>query len=283
MVNALKRCYWTLNQKRLSGYWASRRIYRLISRIGYYFSGFGISGVKAVFRKMYDSSEVLIKVENKYKAPFYIRLNTSDEPTFTQIFKNMEYEFEVSKIPDVIIDAGANIGLASIYLTNRYPTAKIISIEPEKSNFDLLVANVAPYPKIVPLRAALWHKNEKISLVDRGLGDWGFMTDTKADIEKITGDVVDAVDGITVDEVMSQHSLSEVDILKIDIEGAEREVFSDTASWIGGVNSIIIELHERMKPGCSRSFYNGSDGFSEEWMQGENIYLSRGLIVQSNK
>ena len=66
-----------------------------------------------------------------------------------------------------------------------------------------------------------------------------------------------------------------IDILKIDIEGAEKEVFSDTSAWIEKVDSIIIELHERMKPGCISSFYAGSRGFNKEWRQGENIYLSR--------
>lgn len=52
-------------------------------------------------------------------------------------------------------------------------------------------------------------------------------------------------------------------------------MFSDTSSWIEKVDSIIIELHERMKAGCNRSFYCGSNGFNSEWEQGENVYLSR--------
>jgi hypothetical protein len=62
----------------------------------------------------------------------------------------------------------------------------------------------------------------------------------------------------------------------MDIEGAEREVFSDATPWIYKVDSIIIELHERMKAGCNRSFYCGTNGFDHEWIQGENICLSRG-------
>ena len=69
--------------------------------------------------------------------------------------------------------------------------------------------------------------------------------------------------------------LDHVDFLKIDIEGAEREVFSDTSSWIEKVDSIIIELHEHLKAGCNRSFFCGSNGFDNEWLQGENVYLSR--------
>ena len=64
-------------------------------------------------------------------------------------------------------------GFASIYFANKYPGAKIIAIEPEQSNFELLKDNIAPYPNIIPIQAALWHKNEEINLIDPGLGKSG--------------------------------------------------------------------------------------------------------------
>ena len=86
-------------------------------------------------------------------------------------------DFEVEKPPRTLVDAGANIGLASLYFANRFPSANIIAIEPEQSNFDLLRKNVAPYETITPIRAALWHENGIIKLVDpERLGKWGFMT-----------------------------------------------------------------------------------------------------------
>ena len=47
------------------------------------------------------------------------------------------------------------------------------------------------------------------------------------------------------------------------------------SSWIDKVDTVIIELHERVKSGCNRSFYKGTTGFDDEWMQGENVYLTR--------
>ncbi len=81
---------------------------------------------------------------------------------------------------------------------------------------------------------------------------------------------------MTVERIMSEYGLEKIDLLKIDIEGAEKEVFSETSNWIGLVDSIVVELHERLRGGCNRSFYRGSEGFALEWMQGENICLSRG-------
>jgi FkbM family methyltransferase len=204
-----------------------------------------------------------------------LRAGTSDIPTYHQVFIKKEYAFRTSKMPAVIVDAGANIGLASILFANRFPKAKIIAIEPEKSNFELLRKNTACYPNIVALRAALWNKNEEISLIDPGFGHWGFITEQKNG--RHAGK--ELVPAITIDRVMTEFGLEEISILKIDIEGAEKEVFSDSSAWIDKVDSIIIELHERMKSGCNRAFANGSPGFANRWQRGENIYLSKGLIT----
>jgi FkbM family methyltransferase len=241
-----------------------------------YLNTVGIGGLLSAVTSKVSRSAVLFQVKRSdCKHPFLLRIRSSDVPTYGQVFVNQEYKFSAAVQPQVIIDAGANIGLASIYFANRFPEAKIIAIEPEASNFALLKRNVAPYSRIVPVQAALWHRNEEIDLVDPGLGKWGFMTEAKG-AENLSAPTCHAVTAMTVDKIMSDHNLTKVDILKIDIEGAEREVFSDTSSWIDKVNSMIIELHERMKAGCNRSFYCGSNGFDEECQQGENVFLSRG-------
>jgi FkbM family methyltransferase len=216
--------------------------------------------------------------------PFQLRVPSSDVPTCEQVFINQEYDFLVERPPSVIVDAGANIGLASIYFANKYPTAKILAIEPEDSNFRLLKLNTHPYSNITPIQAALWDKNEEINLVDPGAGKWGFMTEMRNPAREAGSDICHTVTAMSLDKIIKDYNLENIDILKIDIEGAEKEVFSDSSAWIEKVTSIIIELHERMKPGCNRSFYCGSNGFDNEWRQGENVYLSRGnyLTRRSN-
>ncbi len=177
------------------------------------------------------------------------------------------------------MDAGANIGLSSIYFANKYPKARIIAIEPEISNYKLLEKNIMPYKNISALNVALWNKNERISLVDPGLGKWGFMTANEGQKNDIfESNTCHKVQGLTIARIMSMNNLEQIDILKIDIEGAEKEVFTDSSHWIEKINILIIELHETMKTGCNRSFYNGSNGFNNEWIQGENIFLSRAVL-----
>ncbi len=207
--------------------------------------------------------------------PLQLRVPSSDVETYRQIFIHNEYDFLAEAEPHVILDAGANVGLASIYFANKYPDAKIYSVEPERSNFELLKKNVSSYPNIFPMQAALWHKNEEINVVDPGLGKWGFMTKVKNPMENLPDVTCHTVPALTIEKIMVDHALPRIDILKIDIEGAEKEVFADTSAWIGKVGAIIVELHEYMKSGCNRSFYCGSNGFDVEWQQGENVYLSR--------
>lgn len=206
--------------------------------------------------------------------PLRLRIPSSDVAAYEQVFIGQEYDFACAAPPRVIVDAGANIGLASIYFANKYPAASIIALEPERSNFELLRENVRAYPRVTPVQAALWNRNDEINLVDPGLGKWGFMTEARDSPR--SRPACHTVRAMTVDQVMQDHGLEKIDILKVDIEGAEKEVFADSTAWIDRVDAIIIELHDRMKPGCSRSFYGGARGFESEWTRGENVFVARG-------
>jgi len=252
----------------------------MIRKINWWLGTVGLRGFLCAIRGKVTNSAGYIRMNREdCKYPFRLRIPSSDVATYRQVFIDQEYDFVVETQPGVIVDAGANIGLASIYFANRYPDAKIIAIEPEQSNFDLLKENTAPYSNVIPVQAALWNKHEEINLIDPGLGKWGFMTEMKSPSERLPGSICHPVMAVTIDEIMRDYGLTKIDILKIDIEGAEREVFGDTSSWIGRVDAIIIELHESMKAGCNRSFYCGSTGFDNEWKQGENVCLSRGKCL----
>jgi FkbM family methyltransferase len=207
------------------------------------------------------------------KHPIYLRLKTSDMLTFVHIFLRREYDVEIAKTPTVIVDAGANIGLSSIFYANKYPDAKIIALEPETSNFGLLKKNIAPYGNIIAINKALWGKNTMLEVVDPGFNKWGFQTHAcDGEGNKPGGTIVES---ITIDKLMDDYGLMHIDILKIDIEGAEKEVYESSGAWIDKVGMIAAELHDRHKTGCSRSFYNATNGFDAEIHKGENVFVVR--------
>ena len=64
------------------------------------------------------------------------------------------------------------------------------------------------------------------------------------------------VKGITIPMILQMHGIDHIDILKLDIEGAEYRVFENNFDeWINKVDQIIIELHDRYQPGCAERFY----------------------------
>jgi FkbM family methyltransferase len=250
--------------------------HKVIRAIKCYLRTVGIRGFASAVKVRITRMPTLLEISwPDIKFPFVLRIPSSDVATCEQIFIDLEYDFNVKGTPRVIVDAGANIGLASIYFANKFPDAKIIAIEPEESNLKVLKRNIAPYENIVPVCGALWHENTRIKLVDTGIGKWGFMTTAQESAEETYGVMVDEVQGVTVDTIMKEQGIDHIDILKVDIEGAEREVFGDSSSWLGKVDALIIELHDHMKPGCSRSVCKGAKGFDNEWLQGENLYLAR--------
>jgi FkbM family methyltransferase len=248
----------------------------ILKHIGYYYTRFGCAGVISVIKAKLTKRALLLTVSGHgLLAPLYLRIHTTDVPLFDQVFLRHEYAFSMKRPPAVIIDAGANSGLVSVYFARKYPQARIIAVEPEASNYELLERNVAPYSNIVPLNAALWDKNGELALIDPDLGKLGFRTEAPDHAQASPGRVIHTVRGMTVDAIMQEHDVERVDILKIDIEGSEREVFGDPSRWIGRVDALIVELHERMKSGCNRSFYTGTNGFDDEWQQGEHVCVTR--------
>ena len=91
---------------------------------------------------------------------------TSDVEVFHQIFVDGELEFDLHMLPSRNIDAGANIGLAAVYFSSRFPEAKILALEVEAANFELLRHNTAFYPNITCLKKALWSGPANLSIAN---------------------------------------------------------------------------------------------------------------------
>lgn len=182
------------------------------------------------------------------KFPISLRPDTSDIQTFNQIFLDSSYDFRFTQKPKLIIDAGANIGLFSIKMKNAYPDATIICLEPDKDNFQKLAANLGKYEGIYLENCALWGTNTLGVIHDKyNLGKWGMVAE-----EKIGGDVP----FVTIPYLLNKYEVSEIDILKIDIETSEKSVFNAKADdWLPKVKIVIIELHDWLEPGCASAFF----------------------------
>jgi hypothetical protein len=83
------------------------------------------------------------------------------------------------------------------------------------------------------------------------------------------------VAALSMPSLLKHFPQGRVDLLKMDVEGAEKEVFESSAAWIENIDAIVIELHDRYKPGCSRAFFTSIATLPcEQWI-GENLYVWR--------
>jgi FkbM family methyltransferase len=240
-----------------------------------YFSSFGFSDAIRVILKtrLIQRNDIKLELSN-VQHPFYLRKNKSDIETFNQIFLYKEYEITLGSEPKNVIDAGANIGLAAIFFNSKYPKAKIVSIEPEKNNFELLKKNTNSYLNITCLNYALSNTtDEEISVVDKGFGDWGFLTEKQQDNNSIN--VRNKIKTISINDIVKTNNWTEIDLIKIDIEGYEKEVFQSNFEWLKITKVLIIELHDRMVSGSSRPFFRAIGQFNFNYEhKGENLIFT---------
>ncbi len=212
--------------------------------------------------------------------PLSLRTNSPDLlVSYSALFKN-EFASIKTDSPKVILDAGANIGTTSIAFARQYPEAEILAVEMEPENLELLRRNTKSFPniKVIPM-AITGHSGERV-IKDRNTGQWGYTIAESADNAENTTHTVSCV---TIDQLMAAHGITHIDILKMDIEGAEKEIFETGGQWLGKTESIAIELHERIAPGCSRAFYLATEQFEHVENHGEKVVLYRKTPSMTDK
>lgn len=207
-----------------------------------------------------------------------IRAGTVDVTVFEQVFVHRQYDFNVPTSPNLIIDGGAHIGCASIFFALKFPHAIIYSIEPEDGNFAMLQQNLENYQNSIPLRAALWSRPASLKIGDAGVESWSF----RVVEQDFLSPSIETVLALTIGEISGWAGCKVIDILKLDIEGSEKEIFAVNAEqWLPGVRNLVIELHDRFLPGCEDELQKATAPFSyTKSMRGECVLLQRNDPVQ---
>jgi FkbM family methyltransferase len=243
-------------------------IIKLISLIRYYKL---FEGIKIYSNSLFPKKGNFVINSKVFKNKIYLREKQSDPLIFEQIFCEQQYNYPHPNPNEVswIIDAGANIGLAAIYFTTKFPNAKIISIEPNLSNFELLQKNTKNYKNIICLNAALWHQEEILSISNLDELSAGFVIEPN--LNPLEENL--SIKSKSINDLMIEYKIDKISILKIDIEGSEREIFQyNTTPWINNSDCIITEIHDWIKPGASQAFFKKMSEFKwVTYIKGENI------------
>lgn len=185
----------------------------------------------------------------------YLRTYTGDIQMFYEIFLEQVYRLPASFLagpsanpstssglssgpPLVIVDAGANVGMATKYFSLVYPSARIFCIEPDPRNFKWLQKNLEEEQaegRVIMLEAALYERDGRIGLEEDG---WSF----NSKVSESGGQTL-TIPAYTMKRFLDQFGLEKVDLLKMDIEGAEEGLFQADTHWLAGVDAILIEIH----------------------------------------
>jgi FkbM family methyltransferase len=175
--------------------------------------------------------------------PFFVRLGSSD----LQLKQTITYRGEYRPLFDrdigqvrQIVDLGANAGMTIRLWRDKYPDARIIAVEPDAFNLKMcrLNADAAGGERVQLVQACIDGKPGKVLLDVSGQEQQFHIT------SQPTGKTVE-VDALTVPQVLERTNADEViDLLKCDIQGPERAVFADCASWIHRVRNMVVELHD---------------------------------------
>ncbi|OGV89931.1 hypothetical protein A2Z41_00665 [Microgenomates group bacterium RBG_19FT_COMBO_39_10] len=170
------------------------------------------------------------------------------EILWRDIFQKEEYKIGLSNPKPLIFDVGAHIGLSTIYFKTKYPKAKIIAFEPNPQTAKLLRLNIkANHLKNVKIieAAAYSQKGKALLYIDSATENpwtWG------DSLIKNIWSSKNPPKTVSVRAVLLSKFLTKpIDLLKIDVEGAEFEIIKEASSKFHLIKNLIIEYHETPK------------------------------------
>jgi FkbM family methyltransferase len=213
----------------------------------------------------------------------HVRTGEGDVAAVRQVFGQRQYDIGILSVRErinrrysnilqsgrtpVIVDAGANIGAASLWFARKYPAAVVVAIEPERGNFQVLNKNAGSEPRIKVVRAAIGSTQGFGQLENIGVG-WATRT-VRAN---------QGVPIITMKDAFNNVKNGTPFIAKVDIEGFESDLFSQNVEWLSDVHVVFIEPHDWLFPGkmTSHTFQGAMGGHDFEiYISGENLTYVR--------
>ncbi len=173
-----------------------------------------------------------------------------------------------------IIDGGANIGDETARFYLHHPEAQIVAVEAEQENFRMLEKNFGEVSRVRLIHGGLWSSDGDLRVVPAASGNReAFRVDMAPPGH---GDIKAS----SIPAIMEMMQWREIDILKLDIEGAEHELFTrNFEPWIDRVNVFIFEIPDADHPGTTQEIFRAlGDRVFDTYFCGENLILiKRGI------
>ncbi|MBL7777873.1 MAG: FkbM family methyltransferase [Chitinophagales bacterium] len=228
-----------------------RLIYYRLLTIMAYIKRWGLIGGPKTYLLVRKNTDPLIRVQLPDSSQqVFIRPNTSDVFSFEHVFAHECYKLNTdSKSTNYIIDCGANVGYSAVYFAAQNPAAIVVAIEPDSSNVEMILKNTSALKNVRVVHSAIWKNDAYLKITNKAASKWAFT------VSETTESDPESFKAVGIKQLMEQFDIPQIDILKIDIEGAEYELLeAGYENWMSKTKTLIIELHERFKPGCEARF-----------------------------
>jgi len=217
-----------------------------------------------------------------------LRPGTSDLATCQQVFGSLDYDLrrlrrygELTSLYEavtqrgrtpLVVDLGANIGMAALYFASVWPSCHVLALEPAVDNFQMLFENTQELDSVTAWHAGIASAAGRMRVANPEAEKWAYQTAPAADGG---GATVAAVTVASILEKFSTESGYDPFIIKIDIEGAEADLFRTETEWIERFPILIIELHDWMLCGQANSanFLRAIAPLGRDFVHmGENVF-----------
>lgn len=206
----------------------------------------------------------------------WIRPSTPDLNVAYSCFSGEFSPLSTLPVPDegaLIIDAGGYIGTAALALSEMFPQCIIVSIEPSIENYSLLEKNTASNKRIKPVLAALVAMKQDAPrfLCDIGRGEWGYSI-----VNEPHGPVGgEAITIVTFSDIFASIGVDEAFIVKMDIEGSEKDLLDRHELWIDRVLALFIELHPEIDQNIENLYQIATMQRDHQITDGEKMFTIR--------
>lgn len=182
-------------------------------------------------------------------------------------------------IRPLIIDCGANIGLAAAWFAREFPLAGIVCIEPDDANLELLRMNVSSFENRVEIvKGGIWNKPGTLRIVNPDSGAAAFRVDYSEE-----PNVLGAICAYTINDLCRLGGSDRPLVVKLDIEGSQAQLFASDTEWVGRAGLITLELDDWLLPwqGTSRNFFACLSRYPFDYLLGgESIFCFRDCAYQ---
>jgi len=179
-----------------------------------------------------------------YQHPVCLRPYASDPAVYKQVVRDEQYAIlPAGADVELVVDCGANIGLASLYFLNRFPACRVIAVEPDPGNFAVLQRNLSRYGgRARTVNSGVWSHPAALRMGDDEFRDGREWSRTVRECRPGEDAQFVATD---IGTILRESGARQISLLKIDVEGSEREIFArNYQSWLPCVETLAVELHD---------------------------------------